>query len=170
MTSNDHLSTSFSHPRQVTKNGQERQHRDQLFSQRRTTTTKSSSSTTASEAQSIQKSLMRTQMLLKNELDRVSYVATAIEEDGNVLKDTMDHHKSLNTKNAQKALTALQRAQQQEQRILMLSVGFFCMVAFYVLWSRVLLQFSFVYHLIGQLITFVSNGTMKVATLLSSGD
>jgi hypothetical protein len=87
---------------------------------------------------------MRTQFLLKNELQRVSHVAAAIEEDGNVLRETMDHHKSLNTKNAQKALTALQRAQRQEQRTLMCSVLFFCFVAFYVMWSRVLIKFDFI--------------------------
>ena len=118
----------------------ERRQREDLFSQRRS---KKLSSTTASEAQSIQKSLMRTQGLLKNELQRVSHLGNAIEEDGKVLQTTMDDHKSLNTRNAQKALTALERAQRQEQRVLMLSVAFFFLVVFYVMWSRVLIKFDF---------------------------
>lgn len=125
----------------ATRGAQERKHRDDLFSQLRT---KKSASTTASEAQSIQKSLMRTQGLLKNELQRVSHLGNAIEEDGNVLQQTMDDHKSLNTRTAQKALTALERAQRQEQRVLMLSVSFFFLVAFYVMWSRVLIKFDFI--------------------------
>jgi hypothetical protein len=135
------MTASKSSPQRRRSNqvGKERKSRDDLFSQRR-----KKSSSTASEAQSIQKSLMRTQFLLKNELQRVSHVAAAIEDDGNVLRETMDHHKSFNTKNAQKALTGLQRAQRQEQRILMSSVLFFCFVAFYVMWSRVLIKFDFI--------------------------
>lgn len=113
--------------------------REDLFVQRRRKT-----SSTATEAQSIQKSLMRTQSLLKNELHRVSNVAAAIEEDGAMLEQTMDHHKSLNTKKAKKALSALERAQRQEQRVLMSSVVFFCFVTFYVMWSRVLIKFDFI--------------------------
>jgi hypothetical protein len=86
---------------------------------------------------------MRTQNLLKNELQRVSHLGNAIEEDGKVLQSTMDDHKSLNTRNAQKALTALERAQREEQRMLMLSVSFFFVAAFYVMWSRVLIKFDF---------------------------
>jgi hypothetical protein len=140
----------------------ERKSRDQLFSQRH-----KKSSSTASEAQSIQKSLMRTQHLLKNELQRVSHVQTAIEEDGNVLHQTMDHHKSLNTKNAQKALTSLQRARQSEQRILMASVVFFCVVALYVLWSRVLLRLEFIYQLLVVIVSFLTK--LYEATILVSG-
>ena len=87
---------------------------------------------------------MRTQNLLKNELHRVSQLGSTIEEDGNVLQQTMVDHKSLNIRKAHKALTSLERAQRQEQRILMLSVSFFFVVAFYVMWSRVLIKFDFV--------------------------
>ena len=119
----------------------ERRYREDLFLQRRR---KKSASTTASEAQSLQRSLMRTQGLLKNELQRVSQLGNAIEEDEHVLRQTVDDHKSLNTRNAQKALTALERAQRQEQRVLMVSVMFFFLVAFYVMWSRVLIKFDFI--------------------------
>jgi hypothetical protein len=128
-------------PGRTSRGAQERKRRDDLFSQRRT---KKSASTTASEAQGIQKSLMRTQGLLKNELQRVSQLGNTIEEDGNVLQQTMDDHKSIDTRNAKKALTALERAQRQEQRALMLSVSFFFLVAFYVMWSRVLIKFDFI--------------------------
>ena len=114
--------------------------RDELFSSRRP---KLSSSSTASEAQAIQKSLLRTQNLLKIELQRVSHLGNAIEEDGKLLQNTMDDHKSLNTRNAHKALTALERAQRMEQRVLMLSVSFFFLAAFYVMWSRVLIKLEF---------------------------
>jgi uncharacterized membrane protein YjjP (DUF1212 family) len=129
-----------SEARLAERSGSELKSRDDLFSSRKS----KKSSSTASEAKSIQKSLLRTQSLLKNELQRVSHVHTAIEEDGQVLQETMDHHKSLNTKNAQKALNALERAQQQEQRVLMASVVFFFCVAFNVLWSRVLVKFDFI--------------------------
>eukprot|EP00934_Nitzschia_sp_Nitz4_P004950 Nitzschia sp. Nitz4//scaffold397_size11424//10631//11035//NITZ4_009045-RA/size11424-processed-gene-0.7-mRNA-1//-1//CDS//3329550296//4940//frame0 len=125
--------------RRVADNRQERNNRDNLFQQRRANT-----SSTASEAQSIQKSLMRTQDLLKNELQRVSHLGSAIEEDGHVLLQAMDQHKSINTRNAQKALTALQRAQRHEQRVLMSSVFFFLLVAFYILWARVLITVDIV--------------------------
>lgn len=126
-----------------------RMQRDVLFSSR---VAKKSNSSTASEAQAIQKSLMRTQDLLKNELNRVSQLGNAIEEDGKVLQDTMDHHKSLNTKTAQKALTALERAKRQEQRMLIISVSFFFLVAFYVTWSRVLIKFDFLWLLFEMLL------------------
>ena len=74
---------------------------------------------------------MRTQDLLKNEMQRVSHLGNAIEADGNMLQQTMDQHKSLNTKTAQKALTALECAQRQEQRVLMMSVCFFFLVSFF---------------------------------------
>lgn len=127
---------------------EERKSRDQLFSQRR----RKSSSTTASEAQSIQRSLQRTQELMKNELHRVSAVHHSIDNDGDVLQRTMDHHKSLNAKGAQKALTSLQRAQQQEQRIFMASVIFFFLTVFYIMWSRVLLKFDFIFHAIDKIV------------------
>merc|ERR1711865_646616 len=89
------------------------------------------SSTWASEAQKIQKSLLKTQQLLKNELNRVSNITNVIEEDGNILQQTMDEHKSLNTKKAQKALTSLEGAQQHEQRLIYLSILFFGVTVFY---------------------------------------
>lgn len=120
-------------------NRNEHKNRQQLFSKK----TKPKS-TTASEAQKIQKSLLRTQQLLKNELNRVSNITNAIEEDGNILQKTMDHHKSFNTKNAQHALTALQRAQAHEQRVLTASIVIFFCTVFYILWSRVLIKFDLI--------------------------
>ena len=119
-------------------NRHEYQNRQDLFSSKKTKPKNS----TASEAQKIQKSLQKTKNLLQNELNRVSNITNAIEEDGNILQQTMDHHKSLNTKNAQQALTALQRAQAHEQRVLNASIGVFVSVVFYILWSRVLIKFD----------------------------
>ena len=81
-------------------------------------------------------------MLLKNESQRVSALATAIEEDGRRLQDTMDHHKSLDINKAGKALRALERAQQHEQRVLMASVSFFFLVVSHVLYSRIVAKFG----------------------------
>ena len=122
-------------------NRNEYKNRQALFSRK---TKKTKSSSTASEAQRIQKSLLKTQNLLKNELNRVSNISTAIDEDGDILQQTMDHHKSLNTKNAQQALTALKRAQAHEQRVLNASIFVFGTVVFYIMWSRVLIKFDFI--------------------------
>lgn len=110
-----------------------------------------SSSNTAVEAASIQNSLSRTQHLLKNELSRVSQVASAIDEDGKVLNQTMDTHKSLNVKKAKNALTSLQRAQQHEQRVLLASIIFFWSVVIYILCVRIILHIPFVDRLISSL-------------------
>lgn len=125
----------------------EKKGRQDLFSQRQpsgsnkkrrnanTTTT-----TTASEAQDIQQSLLRTRNLLENELHRVHSIGGVIEQDGQILEQTLGDHKSLNTSQAQQALRALQRSQQQEQRYLNFSIAFFVMVVVYVMWSRVLIK------------------------------
>jgi Sec20 len=105
---------------------------------------KTGSSSTASEAQSIQHSLQRTQNLLKNELDRVTQVATTIDEDGKLLEDTKNEFQSLNVGAAKKALTSLQRAQQREQRVLTASILFFFSVVFYIMWQRVLIKLPLV--------------------------
>mmetsp|Transcript_25772 Transcript_25772/g.60694 ORF Transcript_25772/g.60694 Transcript_25772/m.60694 type:complete len:131 (-) Transcript_25772:617-1009(-) len=120
-------------------NRNEFRNRQDLFSRK----AKKPKSSTALEAQRIQKSLLKTQHLLKNELNRVSKISSAIDEDAEILQQTMDHHKSLNTKNAQQALTALQRAQAHEQRVLNASIFVFGTVVFYVMWSRVLIKFDF---------------------------
>jgi hypothetical protein len=103
----------------------------------------SASSNTASEAANIQKSLHRTQALLKNELERVSHVASAIEDDGKMLQETMNDQQNLNVSSAKKALTSLQRAQQREQRVLMASIVFFYVVVFYIFWCRLLIRIPF---------------------------
>lgn len=131
-------------------NQKEHKNRQDLFSNNsnnnsnnnKTKISSSSSNTTASEAQEIQKSLMKTQHLLKHELHRVGHISHAIEEDEAVLQQTMDHHQSLNTKQAQRALKALEQAQQQEQQVLMASILFFSATVFYILWSRVLFKFD----------------------------
>jgi hypothetical protein len=143
----------------------ERRHRQDLFSQRRvynnnnnnnnnnnkiyntshyhqssnttTTTTSKSTTNTSLEAQSIQKSLLKTQHLLRQELHRISNLTHAIDHDESMLQHTMYQHQSLSTKQAQQALISLQRIQQQEQRVLMVSLLFFTMVVLYIWWCRV---------------------------------
>ena len=99
---------------------------------------------TASEAQKIQKSLLKTKHLLQNELHRVTNITNVIEEDGHILEKTMDEHKSLNTKKAQSALTSLERAQQHEQRVLNGSILIFILTVFYIIWCRVLIKLDFI--------------------------
>lgn len=123
--------------RRSNRNQREFSQRKDIFSNR-----SEKKSSTASEAQNIQKSLMRTQMLLKNESQRVSSLATAIEEDGKLLQETADHHKSLDINKAGKALKGLERAQQHEQRVLMASVSFFFLVVSHVLYSRIVAKFG----------------------------
>lgn len=100
-------------------------------------------SSTANEAAGIQQSLSRTHRLLEMELSRVSHVAQAIETDERLLKETMHDHQTMNVKSAKKALTALEREQQKEQRVLAASVVFFWLVVVYVLWGRVLTRLPF---------------------------
>jgi hypothetical protein len=125
--------------------------RSKLFERNGIKRGKGLSSNTASEAANIQKSLHRTQALLKNELERVSQVASAIDDDGKMLQDTMTDQQSLNVSSAKKALTSLQRAQQREQRVLMASIVFFYGVVFYILWCRLLIRIPFADRLLGLL-------------------
>lgn len=124
---------------------------------RRRVPSKSGSSSTAAEAASIQTSLSRTQRLLQNELNRVSQVATAIAEDGKMLKDTQDTHQSLNVKKAKKALTSLQRAQQREHQILLASIVFFWSVVFYILFVRVVMHIPFVEEILQSVRLFLGD-------------
>ena len=103
-----------------------------------------SNNNTASEAQKIQKSLLKTKHLLQNELHRVTNITNVIEEDGHILEKTMDEHKSLNTKKAQSALTSLERAQQHEQRVLNGSILIFILTVLYIIWCRVLIKLDFI--------------------------
>ena len=103
-----------------------------------------SNNNTASEAQKIQKSLLKTKHLLQNELHRVTNITNVIEEDGHILEKTMDEHKSLNTKKAQSALTSLERAQQHEQRVLNGSILIFILTVSYIIWCRVLIKLDFI--------------------------
>ena len=132
------MATSYKNPNTGVK-----ENRQKLFKDARRKK-KSGASSTASEAQSIAQSLQRTQNLLKGELDRVSQVATAIDEDGKMLQDAQNELQQVNASGAKKALTSLQRAQQHEQRVLMASVAFFFAVVFYIAWQRILIKLPFV--------------------------
>jgi hypothetical protein len=129
----EEATTTFQSQQQVKQRG-----RHKSFSNNNT------DNNTAVEAASIQTSLSRTQGLLKNELQRISQVSTAIEEDGKLLQTTKDTHLSLNVKQAKHALTSLQRAQQQEYRVLLSSIVFFWTVVAYILFVRVIMHIPFV--------------------------
>jgi Sec20 len=96
------------------------------------------------EAAGIQRSLERTQLLLKQELERVSHVASTIDQDGKLLDETTTLHQQMNVKGAKKALSSLERAQQRQQRVLRCSLAFFWTVVFYIAWERVLTRLPFV--------------------------
>lgn len=131
-----------------------RQNRQTLFdeaSMKRRRPKSSSKNATAAEAASIQNSLSRTQRLLSHELNRVSQVGKAIDEDGKVLEETMKTHQTLNVKKAKNALTSLQRAQQREQQVLMASIIFFWSVVAYILFVRVVMHIPFVDRLLTSL-------------------
>ena len=113
-------------------------------SRRKNNKSNNSNNNTASEAQKIQKSLLKTKHLLQNELHRVTNITNVIEEDGHILEKTMDEHKSLNTKKAQSALTSLERAQQHEQRVLNGSILIFILTVVYIIWCRVLIKLDFI--------------------------
>ena len=113
-------------------------------SRRKNNKSNNNNNNTASEAQKIQKSLLKTKHLLQNELHRVTNITNVIEEDGHILEKTMDEHKSLNTKKAQSALTSLERAQQHEQRVLNGSILIFILTVSYIIWCRVLIKLDFI--------------------------
>ena len=102
------------------------------------------SAATVSEAAEIQRSLRHTQTLLQGELDRVARVSSAIEDDGKVLRETMQDQQTMDVAGAKKALSSLERAQQMEHRILMAALAFFWTVVCYILCSRILLHLPFV--------------------------
>lgn len=97
------------------------------------------SSRTADDARSITASLQRSQALLQHELERVSHVSQAIQEDGKLLGATKSHHTELSdlSKTANKALYQLKLQQQKEQLIFMGAVVFYVLVVLYVLWTRI---------------------------------
>jgi ribosomal protein L16 Arg81 hydroxylase len=112
---------------------------------------------TTSQAASIQQSLRRTQSLLQNEMERVSHVATVIDDDGNLLKETMHTHQTLNVSKAKSALTSLQRAQRREHQVLLASMVFFWTVVFYIVWCRVLLHVPLVDRILPTIHRLVSD-------------
>jgi len=105
--------------------------------------TKKKKPSTADEARSIEMSLRRTNQLLHQELDRVSSISHAIDQDGRVLGETKSHHKEMkdDIKGAKGALRGLEREKQKERRVLMASVVFFYMVVAYVVWTRIRIPF-----------------------------
>ena len=121
------------------------------------------SNTTVSEAAAIQQSLSRTQTLLKSELARVAAVQNAIKDDEQLLRKTIDTHKSLNVAGAKRALTELERAELKERRVLSASIIFFWTVVFYIVWCRVLFRIP----LVDQALKLLLNCTSYIMQLIS---
>jgi hypothetical protein len=96
-------------------------------------------SRTADDARSITQSLQRSQKLLQHELERVSHVSQAIQDDGVLLGATRSHHVELSdeVKKSNKALMQLKLQQQKERLVFMSAVAFYVLVVLYVLWTRI---------------------------------
>lgn len=117
-------------------------------------TSPSENTSTALEAAGIQQSLERTQALLRSELERVSHVASAIDEDGKVLNETVGLHQQMNVRGAKKALSELERAQQRQQRVLRGSLVLFALVVLYIAWERVLTRLPFFDRILQSILRF----------------
>ena len=100
-------------------------------------------SSTADEARSINASLRRTQVLLQQELERVTNVTEAIDVDGKLLNQTKSHQHNMNdtVRGANAALRNLKLQQRKEFLVLMASILCFYGAAAYVLSSSIVIPF-----------------------------
>lgn len=100
-------------------------------------------SSTADEARSINASLRRTQVLLQQELERVTNVTEAIDVDGKLLNQTKSHQHNMNdtVRGANAALRNLKLQQRKEFLVLMASILCFYGAAAYVLSTRIVIPF-----------------------------
>lgn len=137
---------------------------------RRRTATTAATDATAAEAAAIQQSLSRTQKLLQSELTRVSAVQNAIDDDEKLLRQTMHAHQTLNVKAVKKALTELERAKQQENRVLAAAILFFWSAVLYVLWCRILIRIPFLEQILGILPRLTEYAIRFVASLARQSD
>jgi protein transport protein SEC20 len=95
------------------------------------------------EAQEITDSLQRTKQMMRHELERVSHVNSAMQDDTHMLEQTRDQHVGMGdvVKGARGALRKLQRQDMQETVVLWSAVAFFYTCALYVLWTRIRIPF-----------------------------
>jgi hypothetical protein len=77
----------------------------------------------------------------------------------------MDTHKSLNVGGAIRALTELERAEQNERRVLMASMAFFWSVVCYILWCRIFNRIPLLAELI-VLLTKMANFVIERISML----
>lgn len=129
-----------------------------------------STATTANQASAVQQSLLRTQHLLESELQRVAQVERAIQADEELLKRTLDTHKTLRVAQVRQSLTSLQRAQQRERHVLAAAVSFFWCAIFYVAWCRILIKIPFlerVWLLHPILVGLVRDGVFSIVEKVS---
>mmetsp|Transcript_7179 Transcript_7179/g.10570 ORF Transcript_7179/g.10570 Transcript_7179/m.10570 type:complete len:217 (+) Transcript_7179:226-876(+) len=99
--------------------------------------------TPAQEAHQITTSLLRTKHLMEQNLDRTQETSSALESDAQALKQAREGQSDIvhSTKGAKGALRALKRQDVQERVVLICAVGFYCIVALYVLWTRIRVPF-----------------------------
>jgi hypothetical protein len=98
------------------------------------------------EARSVSASLTRTKGMMKQELERLSYVSSKIDKDGYLLRDATEDHRSLGSvvKGARRTLGVLQRQDLKETVALWCAVSFFYVVVLFILWNRIGIPFFFV--------------------------
>jgi hypothetical protein len=91
------------------------------------------------EARSVSASLTRTKGMMKQELERLSYVSSKIDRDGYLLRDATEEHRSLGSvvKGAKRTLGVLQRQEWKETIVLWCAISFFYVVVLYILWNRI---------------------------------
>jgi hypothetical protein len=84
--------------------------------------------------------------MMKQELERLSYVSSKIDKDGYLLRDATEEHRSLGSvvKGARRTLGVLQRQDLKETVVLWCAVSFFYLVVLFILWNRIGVPFFFV--------------------------
>ncbi len=95
------------------------------------------------EAKAKTSSLMRTKEMMKNELQRVSDVSSALQDDEKKLKDTRAEHERMGggVKDARYALGWLKVKEKEDVIVFWSAVVFFYCVVLYVMWTRIRIPF-----------------------------
>jgi hypothetical protein len=95
------------------------------------------------ESKAINLSLNRTKQMMRSELQRVSDVTSAIQDDGKRIQSIKGEHISMGdgVKGAKYALGWLKLKEKEDVIIFWSSVVFFYIVVLYVMWTRVRIPF-----------------------------
>jgi len=112
-------------------------------STRRRRKPKRSDEATAQEENGVTDSYLRINHMMKQELERVSAVSSAIDSDGSLLREAKEDQKGMTgvVKGARGTLWLLKAQEMRETIVLWCAVVFFYAAALYVLWTRVKIPF-----------------------------